>query len=147
MPARKRKPKDASVRVRHLIALDAQTVMKRLHERQVEMVRLFSRLRDRGPLLGVVQSWFQSITFAELSQLDPPEQSVAVGFYEQLDALRWYLQYTEDMPLQVQQQVAKRVTALGQAHRTLNAALGPPDGSGGTVLDAVVLERKVAGRL
>src|SRR5437868_293149 len=99
--------------------------MKRLATRQAEMVRLFSRLRDRSPLLEVVHSWFQTITFGELSSIEPHEQKAVNVFYELLGELRWYLQYTEDMPLQVQQRVVKFVHELRAAHQTLTSVIGP----------------------
>lgn len=125
--------------MRHLIAVDTATVMKRLAERQAEMVRLFSRLRDRSPLLEVVSSWFQTITFSELASIEPHEQKAVNIFYQLLGELRWYLQYTEDMPLQVQQRVVKFVIELRAAHRTLTEVIGPADGEGAVVIEAKVV--------
>src|SRR5690606_35542196 len=128
-------------RVRHLIAVDTATVMKRLEGRHGEMVRLFSRLRDRGPLLEVVHSWFESITFTELAAIEPHEQHAVNTFYELLGELRWYLQYTEDMPLQVQQRVVKFLHELRTAHRALTEVIGPADARGAEVVEARVLRK------
>ncbi len=51
--SRKRAPAvdPRAARTRQLIALDATNVMRRLAARQEEMIALFSRLRDRAPLL------------------------------------------------------------------------------------------------
>lgn len=38
-------------RVRHLLALDAAAVMRRLNDRRDEMVTIFSRQRDREALV------------------------------------------------------------------------------------------------
>src|SRR5438105_883661 len=102
--------------------------MKRLGVRQAEMVRLFSRLRDRSPLLEVVDSWFLTISFSELASLEPHEQKAVNAFYDLLGDLRWYMQYTEDMPLQVQQRVVKFATELRTAHQALTDVIGPADG-------------------
>src|SRR5688572_27011204 len=91
----------AAVGVRNLIALDAANVLRRLVSRHQDMVGRFSRLRDRAPMLETVKSWFLTISFADLSSLSPEEQGAGNTFYEQLAELRWYLQYTEDMPTQV----------------------------------------------
>lgn len=136
--ARKKK-NDAAQRVRHLIAVDTAKVMKRLATRQTEMVRLFSRLRDRSPLLEVVHSWFESITFSELAAIEPHEQRAVNAFYDLLGDLRWYLQYTEDMPLQVQQRVVKFVHELRTAHRALTSVIGPADAEGAPVVEAEVI--------
>ncbi len=138
--ARKKK-RDTAERVRHLIAVDTATVMKRLESRHTEMVRLFSRLRDRSPLLEVVHSWFESITFTELAAIEPHEQKAVNVFYELLGDLRWYLQYTEDMPLQVQQRVVKFLHELRAAHRVLTDVIGPADAEGAEVIDARVLRK------
>ena len=137
--ARRKKQPDVAQRVRHLIAVDAATLMHRLGTRHGEMVRLFSRLRDRSPLLEVVASWFETITFTELAAIEPHEQKAVTVFYELLGDLRWYLQYTEDMPLQVQQRVVKFVHELRAAHRRLTEVIGPVDGKGAEVIDAQVV--------
>ncbi len=139
--ARRKKTRDAGERVRHLIAVDAAAVMKRLAARQTEMVRLFSRLRDRSPLLEVVSSWFSSITFSELAAIEPHEQKAVNAFYELLSDLRWYLQYTEDMPLQVQQRVVKFAQELRVAHRALTEVIGPAEAEGAEVIEAQVLRK------
>jgi hypothetical protein len=137
MAGRKKAP-DAARRVRHLIALDALNVMTRLRSRQDEMVRLFSRTRDRSPLLGVVHSWFLTITFSELATLEPMEQRAISHFYETLGELRWYLQYTEEMPLQVRKRVTQAMVGLEASHRRLTEATGPPDGQGAPVVEGAV---------
>jgi hypothetical protein len=141
-PRKKAKSRSDADRVRHLIAVDAATVMARLGKRQAEMVRLFSQLRDRSPLLEVVQSWFQSITFGELASLERAEQRAINSFYERLGDLRWYLRYTEDMPLQVGQHVTQCVRELVAGHRALTEAIGPPDVEGAEVIEARVVGKR-----
>ena len=137
--SQKKLPDGHAARVRHLLALDAANVMSRLAARQDEMVALFSRLRSREPLLEPLQSWFSSIAFAELVALSPAEQRAANSFYEQLAGLRWYLQYTEDMPGQVQLKLSALLRKLETGHAQLVAALGPPDSSGAPVVNAEVV--------
>ncbi|MBL8955202.1 MAG: hypothetical protein JNK82_30775 [Myxococcaceae bacterium] len=141
MPRKKKPNRDAAERVRHLIAVDTAAVMKRLATRQTEMVRLFSRLRDRSPLLEVVHSWFSTISFGELAAIEPHEQKAVNAFYELLSDLRWYLQYTEDMPLQVQQRVVKFAHELRAAHRALTEVIGPAEAEGAEVIEAQVLKK------
>ncbi len=127
------------MRTRHLIALDARNVMKRLAGRRDEMIQLFSRLRDREPLLVAVHTWFVTITFSELSVLEPHEQNAVSAFYEVLAELRWYLQYTQDMPGKLQQRLDQHLKELDEHYRQLTAAIGPPDAKGGPVVDAKVV--------
>lgn len=137
--ARRKTKQDQQVRIRHLIALDARNVMKRLASRRDEMVQLFSRLRDREPLLVAVHTWFVTITFGELSILEPHEQNAVSAFYELLADLRWYLQYTQDMPQKLQQRLDQHLKELDERYRELTAAIGPPDAKGGPVVDAKVV--------
>lgn len=122
--------------------MDAANVMRRLREREVEMVRLFSKLRDRAPLMSVVHSWFSTITLAELTLLEPPEQHAVNAFYEALGELRWYLEYTEEMPTHVREQLARFTRRLEARHVELTAAIGPPDASGGPVVEATAQRRR-----
>ncbi len=132
---------DAVSRVRNLIAIDASNVMARLAERMEEMVTLFSRLRDRSPLLTVIDSIYPTVTFAELARLSPVEQRAVNEFYELLADLRWYMQYTEDMPLQLQKRVIRLVGELEANHRLLTAVIGRPDSDVAAVLEAEVVAR------
>ncbi len=136
---RKRTTLEPAARVRHLIALDAAGVMKRIRTRHREMVVLFSRLRDREPLLETVRSWFGTISFAELAMLEPAEQRAVSLFYDGLGEVRWYLQYTQDMPLQVHHRVGEFVKELEASHRRLVEAIGPPGADGARIVDAEVV--------
>ena len=130
---------ELSGRVRHLVALDAANVMTRLTARYEVMVTLFSRLRDRNPMLQSVNSWFLSIAFADLAALEPFEQNAINQFYSLLGELRWYLQYTEDMPALVRQKVSNFVRRLETAHVKLTQVIGPPDAAGAPVVEGVVV--------
>jgi hypothetical protein len=129
----------SSARIRHLLALDAANVMARIASRQEVVVALFSRLRDRAPLLGMVQSWFTSISFGDLARLEPREQHAVNTFHRLLEELRWYLAYTEDMPSRVQQLLTLHVRRIELAHRALVAELGPPQGNGQPLVEAEVV--------
>jgi hypothetical protein len=133
--------RELTARVRHLISLDASRLMKRLVSRQDEMVSLFSRLRDRAPMLEACRSWFPTATFADLVALSPEEQAAVSDFYEQVGELRWYAQYTEEMPGQVQQRVAQFVRGLSDAHRVLVWAIGPPEARGEPVVEVKRVKR------
>lgn len=112
-------------RIRNLIALDADGVVKRLDERKDEMIAMFSLHRDREPLLSPLHSWVPSATFQELSLLSTRQQTAVTAFYEVLDGLRWYFRYTNDMPGTAQQVFAHHRKKLVAAHARLCEALGP----------------------
>lgn len=122
--------------MRHAVALDAALVMARLERRAGEVVGLFSRLRDRGPLLAVTHSLGPTITFVELTALEPDIQLAVLTFYEALARLRWYLTYTEDMPGQLAKALVRHRQVLAMAYRALTAALGRVELADLDVVDA-----------
>lgn len=126
-----------TAKVRHLIALDAASIMKRIEQKQDEAVGLFSRLRTREGMIELCRSSFTSVTFSELARLNPPEQLATFGFHELLDAMRWYVTYTEDMPSTVKTTVSQYVRKLEELHRDLTARIGPPGTGGHPVIEAV----------
>jgi len=142
-----RRPKHApqAVRIKNLIALDAGNVVRRLEARREEMVALFSRLRDREPLLSTINTWFRTVGFGDLAQLELGEQAAVNQFYECLDELRWYFTYTEDMPSTAHQTLNTLQRRLQECHGLLLSALGPPAGvDGTTVVEAEVVRRGTA---
>lgn len=132
---------DLAARVRHLLVLDATSLLARVEKHEDEMVRLFSRLRDRSPLMTATHTAWPTVGFDALASLSPAQQRAATLFYEKVADLRWYLQYTEDMPLQLRQTLELAVKQLGDSHRVLVAALGPLDADGKPVVDAQVAQR------
>lgn len=138
---RKSKPSRAT-QIRHQLALDAANVLTRIVGRQHEMVVLFSRLRDRSPMLEAIRSSFLTINFSDLAELAPFEQTAVNAFYELLDDLRWYLQYTEDMPTQVLLKVATFVGKLQTSHRELVVVIGPASADGSPVVEAEVVSKR-----
>lgn len=144
-PRRKTKADEARVRICHLIALDATNVVRRLQERSEEMVTLFSQLRSRQPLLDTLDSRFSSVRFEDLVQLEPPLQAAVNAFYESLEGLRWYAQYTEDMPLMVRRTITQHQRRIELALVGLLEALGLPlAGSGPVVVDVEVVSTEPA---
>ena len=125
-----------TAKVRHLITLDASQVMHRIDDKQDEAVSLFSRLRTREGLIDLCRTTFGTVTFTELARLTPAEQKAAFAFHEQLDVMRWYVSYTEDMPSTVKTSVGQIVRRLGELHRALVTAIGSPDSDGHPIVEA-----------
>ncbi|MGI5861394.1 MAG: hypothetical protein ACOX6T_04970 [Myxococcales bacterium] len=129
--ARRRKlpsarPQSERERVRNLVALDAAALMSRIAARADEMIGLFSRHRDREPLLNPLRSRLPEMGFRELSLLSAREQSAVSAFVEALEALRWYFRYTVDMPSTAEQRFRVHRRSLDACYERLVAAVGPP---------------------
>lgn len=111
-------------RIRHLIALDATAVQRRLLDRREEMVEVFSRQRDRDALLLPIRSVFQTMRFGDLALLPIADQRAVHGFHEALDDLHWYLRYTVDMPGTLEQRLQHFLRRLTIAFDALVARFG-----------------------
>jgi hypothetical protein len=136
-PQKKKVARDEPARrVRHLLVLDATTLLTRLGAHSDEMVRLFSRLRDRGPLLAATHTLWPTVGFESLATLPAVEQRAAAAFFELVGELRWYLSYTEDMPTQLRTSVAGFIERLQQACAVLIGVLGPVEADGARIVDA-----------
>ena len=88
----------AANRVRSLVMIDVQNLVHRLDAQLPAMIDLFSKNRDRETLTGPLRSWLPTATFDLLCELEPAEQRILAAFLEELEALRWYCRYTNDMP-------------------------------------------------
>jgi len=124
-----------TAKVRHLLSLDADQVMRRIEAKQDEAVGLFSRLRTREGMIDLCRSVFTTVTFSDLARLTPKEQRAVHDFHDLLHQLRWYVSYTEDMPSTVKTTVSQYVRRLDELHHLLNAAIGPPEAKGHPVID------------
>ncbi len=114
-------------RVRSLIVLDAASIVKRLEQRKGEMISLFSRHRDREPLLNPLRSMVASAdSFEELALFQPGQQAAILQFYEELDSLRWYFRYTVDMPGTAERVFASHHKRLLAAFQKLVELVGAP---------------------
>jgi hypothetical protein len=112
-------------RVRHLLALDAAAVMRRLNDRRDEMVTIFSRQRDREALVSPMRSTLSTMRFSEIVRLTLREQKAVFEFHEALDDLHWYLRYTVDMPGTLEMRLQFHLKLLNERHGRLVDVLGP----------------------
>ncbi|MFY2561686.1 hypothetical protein ACN469_29065 [Corallococcus terminator] len=141
--ARRKKADEMAARVRNLLAMDAAGIMRRLEARRDEMFALFSRLRSREPLLDTIASRYADGAFEQLIHLPEQEQAVVDRYYSNLDELRWYFTYTEDMPGTAQVNFIKLHKRLEEAYRVLVVTIGPPaSADGARVVDVEVLSRE-----
>jgi hypothetical protein len=115
-------------RLRQLIAMEIGRVVEDLEVRRGFLVEVWSRHRDRGPLLDTVFTRWKTLALADLALIDAEAMIACEAFYRELDELRLYFQFTQDMPTTLDEQYAlalARVQAYGNlALRMLGGA--PP---------------------
>jgi len=110
---------DYSSRILLLLKNDATNLFYRLKERQSEIVTLFALKRTRDHFAPIFQSRYDT---ALLSDLKYCREEVIIEldqFYNEVEKLKWYLNHTEDMPVAVQDHLARSVHQLGVAYQNL----------------------------
>jgi hypothetical protein len=111
-------------RIRHLIALDATGVHRRLMDRREEMIEIFGRQRDRDALLLPLRSVFTTMRFGDMAILSIEDQRAVHGYYESLDDMHWYLKYTVDMPGTLEQRLQHFLRELTTSFDRMIARIG-----------------------
>lgn len=96
MTAQRRVP--AGRKIRSLLGLEIRRVTEDLVRRRDILVELWGRHRVRAPFLDTAFSRYRTLGMADLLLLEPEEVERVEAFYRELDDLRFYLAYTEDMP-------------------------------------------------
>jgi hypothetical protein len=100
-----------------LIALEIVRVVEDLDARRETLVEWWSRFRDRAPLLDTVFSRWRTLAMADLALIDPDAIVACDTFYRELDELRLYFQFTQDMPTTLDERYTEalgRIVGYGQ---------------------------------
>lgn len=103
-----------------LLKLDAKRLFERIKYRAPEYMYEFSLKRTRDHFPAIFTNRYDSTTIKELMLCG---QEVIVGldlFYTKIDEMRWYLNYTQDMPNRVEDKVHAHIRELEQHLETLN---------------------------
>lgn len=85
-------------RLRALLAVEVRRVVEDLLRRRDLLVHVWSKSRVRAPFLDTTFSRYRSLPMTDLLVLDSDEVRAVEAFYREMDDLRFYLAYTEDMP-------------------------------------------------
>lgn len=107
---------DLPERLRRLLALEIARVVEDLEVRRPLLVEWWSRHRDRSPLLDTVFTRWRTLAMADLALVDPDAMVACEAFHRELDELRMYFQFTQDMPSTLDERciaAARRISAYG----------------------------------
>jgi hypothetical protein len=80
-------------------------------------VELWGRHRDRTPFLDTVFSRWRTLALADLALIESDTIVACEAFYRELDELRLYFQFTQDMPTTLEERYGEalaRITAYGR---------------------------------
>ncbi len=107
-------------RLRRALALEIARVVDDLRRRRPFLVAVWGRHRARAPFLDTTFHRWRTLGHGELLDLTLDELDALDAFYRELEDLRLYLGFTEDMP----RTLALRVDgALARLERLAQAAL------------------------
>lgn len=119
---------DLPVRLRNLVALEIDRITTDLEWRQGWLLEIWSRHRDRGPFLDTIFSRWKTLALADLALIDLEAITACEAFYHELDELRLYFQFTQDMPTTMESTYAEAVHRLrAYANLALQLLGGVPD--------------------
>ncbi len=101
-------------RLRNLLAMEIDRIATDLEWRKTFLLEVWSRHRDRGPFLDTIFSRWRTLALADLALMDLEAMTACEAFYHELDELRMYFQFTQDMPTTMEVQyveAARRIRA------------------------------------
>jgi hypothetical protein len=108
---------DLALRLRKLLALEIDRIVEDLSLREEWLVDTWSRHRDRGPFLDTVFSRYRTLTMADLTLVETDAVVACEAFYRELEELRQYFRFTQDMPATLGDHLhdgVRRVEAYGR---------------------------------
>lgn len=85
-------------RLRNLLAMELDRIVTDLEWRKGFLLEVWSRHRDRGPFLDTVFSRWRTLALSDLALMEIETVTACEAFYRELDELRMYFQFTQDMP-------------------------------------------------
>ncbi len=119
---------ELQARLQRLLALEVHRIMDDLSMREEWLVDTWNRHRDRGPFLDTIFSRYRTLTMTDLALLDSGALLACEAFYRELEALRLYFRFTQDMPATLAdryRESLRRIHAYGQM--ALDALGGAPE--------------------
>lgn len=115
-------------RVAYALALEIARIVDDLQLREVFLVEMWGRHRDRGPFLDTLFSRYATLGFAELALFPVDAIGKVDEFYRELEEFRLYVRFTEDMPTSIADAYRWQLRRLeAYAEQAVDALGGTPE--------------------
>ena len=108
-------------RLRLLLSMEIRRVTEDLERRRQLLVQVWGRQRVRVPFVETTFNRWTTLGFDDLTLLTTPEITSLDAFYRELDEVRLYLSYTEDMPRNLDLAL---MSSIARMKKLAEAALG-----------------------
>lgn len=131
-------------RLAYLLSLEVRRVVEDLALRQALLLKVWSKMRIRAPILNLLRSRFDRIRPDDLLLLPMECLDLLDQFFRQLDEFRLYVQVTEDMPTSLELVYEQQLQLLTKISRPLLGRLNAIHGYRGLgvelPIDSAVIE-------
>jgi hypothetical protein len=111
-----------------LLKLDIKNLFRRLASRKNEYIMIFALKRSREHFNTVFASRYEQAGFDELAYCSEETITALDQFYSHVEEIKWYLDYTEDMPNMVEDELSRMFHKLEEYYNTstlyIDAELG-----------------------
>lgn len=122
------RPSARARRMKLLLALEITRLLRDLEERLDFLVTVWSRHRTRVAFTDTLFSRYRTLQATDLVLLEEDALTLVETFYDELESLRQYLLYTEDMPRTLEEVLAVRLRRLRlRAMPAIDVLGGAPD--------------------
>lgn len=106
-----------------LIKLDANNLFKRIGDRKESYLHIFSLKRSRDHYAEVFKNKYNDTPLSDLKMIKDETISVLDEFFTKANNLKWYLEFTEDMPTQIEDHLSYEIASLGRLIDSVNLHL------------------------
>jgi len=90
-----------------LLQLETKRIYERLKEKKEEFVLLYSLKRTRRPFEILFESKLKNLNLSFFENFSEEICLAYFQFFSSIEELEWYLLFTEDLPLSLEQHVEK----------------------------------------
>lgn len=99
-------------RLRNLLAIEVDRISTDLEWRKGFLLEVWSRHRDRGPFLDTVFTRWKTLALSDLALVDLEAVTALEAFHRELDDLRMYFQFTQDMPTTMESRLDEAIVRI-----------------------------------
>ena len=111
------------IKMMSIIQNDSNSLYDRLISREKEYLKILSLKRTRSHFQELFKSHYDTIRIEELKCFSVDLINAINSFYLVVADLKWYLSYTEDMPMVVQDKIEIELKNLDKCYSTLKTYL------------------------
>ena len=103
-------------RVLTIFRIEIDKVYNRIKERSYEAVHVFAANRTRAPFQTIFDHRYNKTNVSEIVHCSSDLIVALEKFFTEVDSIKWYLDYTQDMPGTVRGRLDQSIRELGRSY-------------------------------